>query len=79
MQSLVERGEAFASGGGVEADRHPLFAEHHARDVRCGAIARSVSSAKKRSTWEVQEAEVGVKWMGQCGRLANQSRMSLVL
>src|ERR671915_292992 len=42
-------------------------------------ICLSVSSAKKRSTWLIQEAEVGVKWMCQRGRLANQSRMSLVL
>ena len=39
-------------------------------------ICFSVSSAKKRSTWLIQEAEIGVKWMCQRGRLANQSRMS---
>ena len=42
-------------------------------------ICCSVSSAKKRSTWLIQDEEVGVKWGCQFGRLANQSRISLVL
>ena len=41
--------------------------------------ARSVSSAKKRSTWLIHEVDVGVKCTCQRGRLANQLRMSLVL
>ena len=42
-------------------------------------ICFSVSRAKKRSTWLIQEAPVGVKWTCQRGRLASQSRIGLVL
>src|SRR6266446_6367270 len=39
----------------------------------------SVSNAKKRSTWLIHDADVGVKCICQRSRLANQSRISLVL
>src|SRR5260370_38216699 len=42
-------------------------------------ICWSVSNAKKRSTWLIQDADVGVKCICQWGRLANQSRINLVL
>ena len=42
-------------------------------------ICLSVSSPNQRSTWFSQEALVGVKWACQRGRLANQSRIALVL
>ena len=42
-------------------------------------ICLSVSSPNQRSTWLSQEALVGVKWACQRGRLANQSRIALVL
>ncbi len=42
-------------------------------------ICCSPRSAKNRSTWLIQDAEVGVKWVCQWGRLANQSRISLLL
>src|SRR5665213_3342282 len=42
-------------------------------------IGCSDRSAKKRSTWLIQDEDVGVKWTCQRRRLANQARMSLVL
>lgn len=39
----------------------------------------SVSRAKNRSTWLIQDAPVGVKWACQRGRLASQLRIGLVL
>src|SRR6266446_1527820 len=42
-------------------------------------ICWSVSNAKKRSTWLIHDADVGVKCICQRRRLANQSRISLVL
>jgi len=42
-------------------------------------ICFSVIRAKKRSTWLIHEALVGVKWTCQRGRLASQSRTGLVL
>jgi hypothetical protein len=42
-------------------------------------ICWSVSNAKKRSTWLIHDEDVGVKCICQRSRLANQSRMSLVL
>jgi hypothetical protein len=41
--------------------------------------ARSVNSAKKRSTWLIHDADVGVKCTCQRGRLANQWRINFVL
>jgi hypothetical protein len=41
--------------------------------------ARSVSSAKKRSTWLIHHADAGVKCTCQRGRLANQFRINFVL
>jgi hypothetical protein len=37
-----------------------------------------VRSAKNRSAWLIQDEEVGVKWVCQRGRLANQPRISFV-
>ena len=45
---------------------------------RYPAHRRQDTLAKKRSTWSSQEAEVGVWCTCQRGRLANQSRISLV-
>ena len=42
-------------------------------------ICCSPRSAKNRFTWLIQDAEVGVKWVCQRGRLANQSRIGFVL
>jgi hypothetical protein len=42
-------------------------------------ICLLVSSAKNRSIWLSQEAEVGVRWTCQCGRLASQARIAGVL
>src|ERR1700722_19338140 len=41
-------------------------------------ICCSAGSAKKRSTWLIQDEDVGVKWICQRLRLGNQARMSLV-
>jgi hypothetical protein len=38
-----------------------------------------VSSAKKRSIWLSQEADVGVRWTCNCGRLASQARIAGVV
>src|SRR6266446_2062701 len=42
-------------------------------------ICWSVSKAKKRSTWLIHDADVGVKCICQRSRLANQSRISFGL
>ena len=42
-------------------------------------ICCSFKRAKKRSTWLIHDADVGVKCLCQRGRLANQSWISLVL
>ena len=40
---------------------------------------KTKAKGNQRSTWFSQEALVGVKWACQRGRLANQSRIALVL
>ena len=39
--------------------------------LRCSCFV--VSSANQRSTWLIHEAEVGVKWICQCGLRASHA------
>lgn len=48
---------------------------------RCtpGCNCLRVTSANQPSTWLIQDAEVGVQWMCQCGRRASQALIFMVL
>lgn len=64
--------------GGLDVNFDSLF-EIGDRAEHASPERISVSSAKKRLTWLIHDADVGVKCTCQHGRLANQLRINLVL